>query len=75
MLRDFPAESSPLPAVAAPLAEALPEPTKEEIESFSDISPSASLKGKAKSSKFEKEENFKAQGSSQNPHERIARRK
>ncbi|KAM1396919.1 hypothetical protein ACFX2I_014559 [Malus domestica] len=51
VLRDFPAETSPIPAIAAPSADALPEPTKEEIESLSDISPSSSLKGTAKSSK------------------------
>ncbi|KAM2140696.1 hypothetical protein ACFX1Q_007072 [Malus domestica] len=51
ILRDFPKEAPPVLAVAAQPAEALHEPTKEEIESLSDISPSSSLKGKAKSSR------------------------
>ncbi|KAM1169285.1 hypothetical protein ACFX19_031626 [Malus domestica] len=51
VLKDFPMDSNPVPAVAAPPASALPEPTKEEIDSLSDISPSSSLKGQTKSSK------------------------
>ncbi|KAM1282404.1 hypothetical protein ACFX2H_022776 [Malus domestica] len=51
VLKDFPMDSDPVPAVAAPPATALLEPTKEEIDSLSDISPSSSLKGQTKSSK------------------------
>ncbi|KAM1331793.1 hypothetical protein EV1_043864 [Malus domestica] len=51
VLKDFPMDSGPVPAVAAQPAKALPEPTLEEIASLSDISPSSSLKGKDKSSR------------------------